>query len=149
MFTFATMKRTISILLLSVLLVTALEPTLAFHFCGGSFHSVGIGGELRTCCGGEMDAEPAGAPSLTLSEHHEPCCSGYAVEISTDTYQIPSVHPTAPAALRMDTLFVPCLPYSVADNYALSASCLRTTFPPGGLPRHTVDRLSLNCILRI
>jgi hypothetical protein len=145
-FTFVAMKRAISIFLLFTLLVTAVEPTLAFHFCGGSFHSVGIGDAGRSCCAGDMDAEPGG--STALAEHQESCCSGYTVEISTDNYQKTSTLSTIPA-LRMDTLFIPYLHCSVADNYSLSALYLKTTFPPGGHPNHTADLLALICVLRI
>jgi hypothetical protein len=57
------MKRIVSTLLLFLLPLVAMQPTLAFHFCGGSFHSAGIGEAGRRCCqGGMVDACPR--PSL-------------------------------------------------------------------------------------
>ncbi|MDR1555418.1 MAG: hypothetical protein LBS88_00085 [Tannerellaceae bacterium] len=146
------MKRAVSIGLLLVLLVTAMQPTLAFHFCGGSLHSVGIGSAGRMCCGGEMDAAPTGEASLAgtiaLSESAEPCCSGYTLDIATDTYQIPSALPTVPVLPPMDFLPPSCFPCSIADDYELSALSLPTAFPPGISTQYTSDRLALICVWR-
>jgi hypothetical protein len=147
-------KQTISIGLLFVLLVTSVQPTVAFHFCGGNFHSVGIGSaESNNCCGNDMDTWQAGNFSpegeIIFSEPALPCCSDYTIEISTDTYQISSAPSIAPTPYPADFLFTPCLPYSVANNSELPVSRLQTIFPPGCIALHTTDLLTLICILRI
>jgi hypothetical protein len=147
-------KQTISIGLLFVLLVASVQPTVAFHFCGGTFHSVAIGSaERNDCCGNDMDTEPAGDFSpggeIVISEPAFPCCSDYTIEISTDTYQISSVPSIAPPSYTMDFLFAPCLPYSVANNSELSVLHLPTISPPGNPPPCATDILAFTCILRI
>jgi hypothetical protein len=147
-------KRILSISLLFVLLVAAVQPALAFHFCGGHFHSVRMGGAGHAdCCGNNMDAEPAaGFPEdgeTAFSEFEIPCCSDYVVEIATDTCQRSSVHSIAPAPSAAASFFTPGLPCSLAGNPALPALRLQTIFPPGSTCFHAGSLLALICILRI
>jgi hypothetical protein len=142
------MKRGLSIFFLCILMAAAIQPTFAFHFCGGSFHSAHIGGAPRSCCEGEMDEEAAdfaaGAePAFAVPQ--VPCCSNYTVEIATDTYQAPAAFSLVVAA---PIVFLPAI-LSVADTACLPICLLQTIFPPGSPTHHTSDLLALFCILRI
>jgi hypothetical protein len=147
------MKRAISIGLLFVLLATAVQPTVAFHFCGGSLHAVGIGYAGDNCCTGGMDEEQAGGSprgsAAVFSEARVPCCSDYAIELSTDTSRGPSVLSVAPGPCQADSFLTPCTPGSLADGYELLALGLQFVFPPGKRLFYTADLLTLICILRI
>jgi hypothetical protein len=99
-----------------------------------------------------MDAETAGDASpvgaTTLAEPVEPCCSAYTLEIATDSYQKPSVLPTATILHPLDFLPVPCFLRSLAEDYELPVLRLQTVFPSGLSTRYTSDRLTLICIWR-
>ena len=150
---FVFMKRAISIALLFVLPLTAVQPTLAFHFCGGSLHAVGIGYAGSNCCTGGMDAGQSDGSrqggAAVFSEAALPCCSDHTIEISTDTYRAPSVLPAAPGACPADSFLKPCLPASLAGGYEPPALSLQSVFPPGERLFYTTGLLTLICILRI
>ena len=150
---FVFMKRAISIALLFVLPLTAVQPTLAFHFCGGSLHAVGIGYAGSNCCTGGMDAGQADGSrqggAAVFSEAALPCCSDHTIEISTDTYRAPSVLPAAPGACPADSFPKPCLPASLADGYESQPLSLQSVFHPGERLFYTTGLLTLICILRI
>ncbi|OAV71555.1 hypothetical protein Barb4_00602 [Bacteroidales bacterium Barb4] len=134
------MKRTLSILLLFLTLAAAVKPTLAFHYCGGSLHSVSLTGDdlQRSCCGGEEEEGEAGS-----------CCSDYTVEVATDDYQTPqqevsvgiSSHDLLPAFFVSDRL----LKRDAPDDFLI----IQRSFPPGGLAEYDADLLSLICVFRI
>ncbi|GHT07868.1 hypothetical protein FACS189426_02120 [Bacteroidia bacterium] len=128
------MKRLISIFTLAILLLTAVQPTLVFHYCGGSLHSVGwVNNELpKSCCGGE----------------HKNCCSNETLKIATDDFQLQQQDLTAFAQLVLNpVLFV------LSENLFLSESSgalvLQNIFPPGGLAKYNTAIIHLNCVYRI
>jgi hypothetical protein len=137
------MKRIISILLLVVLTVMAIEPTLAIHFCGGSIHSVGMVKAVKTCCGGMADddwrtvvAEPAGH-----------CCSDYTLELSTDDFRLPA---TAKTVSFHDISLMPAVLHFLPFHREYEPPVLisQTVFPPGAT-LHASATLALICIWRI
>jgi hypothetical protein len=127
------MKRTISFIILVSLLLTAVQPSIAFHYCKGELHSVGfIKKDLpKSCC----------------ANKHTNCCSDKVLTVKTDTFslhstgteiQLPAIaHPVFFAA--NDDWFFPC------DNNLL----LQQVFPPGGLARYRAEMRHLICIYRI
>ncbi|MDR1357718.1 MAG: hypothetical protein LBJ58_08630 [Tannerellaceae bacterium] len=143
------MKRIISILLLIVLPVMAVKPTLAVHFCGGSFHSAGLGEAGRACCGGmaeDAGGEDAGG-GVAVSDYAEPCCSDYTLALSTDTYQLQQTVKAVPLQHVADSLCAVFNP-SATSIYALPVPVRQKIFPPGAVHRRAQERLALVCVWR-
>lgn len=129
----ANMKRTISFILLIGLLLTAVQPSIAFHYCKGELHSVGfVKKDLpKSCC----------------KKNGPNCCSNKILKVKTDSFPI---HQTdtdiqTPAFLHplffvmSGDLIFPC------ENGLL----LQQVFPPGGLARYSAEMRHLICIYRI
>jgi hypothetical protein len=129
------MKRTVSIVLLIVTLVSSVQATLVFHYCGGKFHSAGLlKNELpKSCCDGE----------------HKNCCSNELLKIATDNYQLQQQDLTELAPLIQNPVL-----YLLFDNLFTSESddsfALQNIFPPGGLAGYGgADILHRHCVYRI
>ena len=127
------MKRLISVFLLSLITITAVQPTVVFHYCKGKLHSVGIvkGGLPPSCCGKCN------------------CCSNEIIKITTDDYQIQQE-----VLIEAFPLLLKPVLYIITDCFLSGYQSLHSplpppNFPPGGLARHTVDLLTLICIFRI
>ena len=128
------MKRIISIYTLAILLLTAVQPTLVFHYCGGSLHSVGLAKNEspKSCCGGE----------------HKNCCSNEILKIATDDFQLRQQDLTEFAQLVLNpVLFV--LSENLFSSESSDARVLQNIFPPGGLAKYNAEILQLNCVYRI
>ena len=82
------MKRGIAILLLTILIVSAIRPTVIAHYCGGTLQSVALAGEEITCSCGEMMEENASAGGVTLADPLSRCCTMHTFKISTDDFQL-------------------------------------------------------------
>jgi hypothetical protein len=128
------MKRLISIFMLTILLLTAAQPTLIFHYCGGKFHSVGLAKNEfpKSCCG----------------EKHKNCCSNEILKIATDDYQLQQQDLTELAPLVLNPVL-----YVLFDNLQPSESTdalvLQNIFPPGGLAKYSAAIIQMNCVYRI
>ncbi|MDR0865689.1 MAG: hypothetical protein LBO74_12270 [Candidatus Symbiothrix sp.] len=129
------MKRIISTSILTILLLTAVQPTLVFHYCSGSLHSIGlVNNELpKSCCGGE----------------HKNCCSNETLKIATDNFHVQQQDITEFAPLVQNPIL-----YLLFDNLFTSESndslALQNIFPPGGLARYGgADILHRHCVYRI
>lgn len=148
------MKRVVSSFMLAVLLLAAIQPTLAFHFCGGSLSSVGIGEEIKSCCDEMADVEStACAEDLegnmpVLSEPVKSCCSNYSVEFSTDMYQIPFTT-TSFVDLKPDFYPAICLLHVFFNRSSFALLLLQNLFPPGDTETYTNNLQILNCVFRI
>jgi hypothetical protein len=127
------MKRTVSFILLISLLLTAVQPTFAFHYCKGRLHSVSLVKKdlPKSCC-----------------EKNRPnCCSNKILKVKTDPF---SVNQTDKS---IQTPVIPHSVFFVASN-DLICSCendllLQQVFPPGGLARYGAELRLLICIYRI
>ena len=148
------MKRVVSSFMLAVLLLAAIEPTLAFHFCGGSFSSVGIGKEIKSCCEGMADVESAAyaedreGSAPVLSEPVKRCCSNYSVEFSTDKYQIPFITASF-VDLKADFYPAICLFHVVFNGGNFALPLLQNLFPPGNTKICAANLHILHCVFRI
>ncbi|GHT03996.1 hypothetical protein FACS189423_06020 [Bacteroidia bacterium] len=113
-----------------ILLLTAMQPTLVFHYCGNNLHSVDIGSDhSKHACNGK-------------------CCSDYKVTLATDDFQVSQETTEIPPLVSHPVLFV------LSGNLFLGTlpgipSILQFLFPPGGLATYSADLLTLICIFRI
>jgi hypothetical protein len=147
------MKRIVSIVMLFLMAVSAVQPTVAFHFCKGTFVSVGLGGGDGCCCGKAAADSPCGSeepplPGNRISEPYSSCCSDYPVELSTDDFQVSASEYAASGGAAIVPLFLPAdeLPgYAGRDD----ARMIRYLSPPGGVARSGMDILALICTLCI
>lgn len=127
------MKRTISFILLIGLLLTAIQPSIAMHYCKGQLHSVGFvkKDSLKSCCG------------KTQSN----CCSNKVLKVKTDTFPINQTDTEVYTMLFLQPLF-----FAVTDDLIFpceNSLLLQQVFPPGGLARYRAEMRHLICIYRI
>jgi hypothetical protein len=145
------MKKAIAFFLLSIMTLTALQPTVALHFCGDNLRSVAIGKIQKTCCESSIKNVTKSSPVKAENRISPPmntCCSTYMIELSTDNFQTPvqqSIVDFQQPTFN-PVLFPIDIPLKETDS--TSSSFLRR-FPPGGLARYCVDRLTMICIFRI
>jgi len=158
------MKRFTAILLLHFMLVSAVQPVLAMHFCGDKLYSFSL---LQTtsntgdCCGDIATREnrgpikghlPEGETDHrgTLDETHASCCDTQLLKPGTDEYQ----NTTEQLTYRITSL-------SIEGAGAILASLINLTepeantslpllkFPAKGLYLKDVSILTYICIYRI
>jgi hypothetical protein len=123
------MKRILAIQVILIVLLTAIQPALVLHYCGGKLNSIGLvkTGLPKSCCGGEGDN----------------CCSNQIFKIATDDYQLQqqdfteifSQVPIPGFFLLSDNLF---------SGESFDPLVTQHTFPPGG-----VDLIHRFCVYRI
>lgn len=125
------MKRVFSILLGILLSLSAVQPTVVFHYCAGALRSMNFGErELpHHCCG--------------------KCCSDYKVTLSTDDYQ-----PVQKEIIDFaNTILQPAAFHFFDDffpkNDFLFSYLIQHFFPPGGTAKYGFDLLRVICIFRI
>jgi hypothetical protein len=81
------MKKVIAVFLAVITFVASSHVTVAFHYCGGEFHSVAlVSATVENCCEGE-DLEHR-SPCNGAEFQSEKCCSNHIQQISTDDFQI-------------------------------------------------------------
>jgi hypothetical protein len=82
------MKKIIAVFIAVVTFVASLNVTVAFHYCGGEFHSVALAATaVKGCCEGEDEHRSVGADNIAVLQGEE-CCSSHIQQISTDDFQI-------------------------------------------------------------
>jgi hypothetical protein len=138
------MKKSISIVLLLVMLVAGAHPVLAFHFCGEELYSFGMAGsgvEESCCSAGEPATDDGISPS------HTSCCDIQKISISTDDYQnqLPQSN-YQPISLDHVWLAPERLSNRIMPENPLLTN---NAFPPGGLAIQHIDILTGICIFRI
>lgn len=126
------MKRAIVFITLTSLLLTAIQPSIAFHYCKGELYSVSfVKKDLpESCC-----------------EKNSPgCCSDEVLQIKTDSFSIHRTDNGMQAPAFLQAVF-----FAVRDVLILSCEnlLLQHVFPPGGLARYCVAVRHLFCIYRI
>ena len=127
------MKRTISFIILISLLLTAVQPSIAFHYCKGKLHSVGfVKKDLpESCC----------------AKKQTDCCSNKILKVKTDSFPINQTDTDIQApAFPQPEFFV------VSDDLIFPSGnnlLLQHIFPPGGLARYSAEMRHFICIYRI
>jgi hypothetical protein len=140
------------------MLPTTVQPTFAFHYCGGVLRSIGVmNGSLRAscCCAAETGAacshsedplqRPADNDGATVRKLVKTCCSDYTIEISTDHFQ--TVQTESCFVLR-PVSFLPCQSLNLSNCCRLPVQQYGFP-PPGKFAGHKADLLTLICIFRI
>ncbi len=143
------MKRAISIFLLFIMMLIAIHPVVAMHYCGGELHSLNLyqPDHESSCC---MMADFDDAPNLQMVMHQSNCCEFDSIEISTDDFQhqantidlIPLLSSIANSWFTINNLFALNQPEKNTDNFL-------NEFPPKGLFMEDVSILTYICIYRI
>jgi hypothetical protein len=130
---FHRMKRVLLFFLLSVMSLVAIQPTLAFHYCGGSLHSVGMTDEepQKSCCGKSA------------------CCSHYTAKLTTGDFQLPQQDSTIGTDLVPNSILHVLFDTILIERDSTDSLVLQRIFPPGGLAKYNADLLTLVCIFRI
>ena len=143
------MKRIISIFLTLLVLLAAVHPTLALHYCGDNLHSIKVLAEAKaaSCCAhpdiqSERDAAYPGDNYL-FSESMNGCCSFYYIEMSTDDFQQQAIDSNMPklSVAPICDLSI----YSILQGYQSTPGVNLQTFPPGDIFREGGFRLSIIC----
>lgn len=135
------MKKTVSIALLLLVLLVAVHPALALHFCGGNLRSVSLVDEHEICC-----CSDTGISDSSAGNFKKGCCSTAVVELSTDQYQSQSLTVrSVPVAFE---LAVPDFLLSLFSHCSYSGYSDDAT--PHAPPfREGRQLLVLHCIFRI
>lgn len=139
------MKRFTAIFSLIIMLITAIQPVIAMHYCGDELSSLQVyqtTDSHDTCCN---DIE-----HNDTSISNKPCCETEVVKLSTDEYQTKSIQPE----LRIYPLSIDVLGYAVINQLnteePVSNTFLTTLkFPTKGLYLDDVSILTYICIYRI
>ena len=158
------MKRFTAILLLHFMLVSAVQPVLAMHFCGDKLYSFSL---LHTtsnsgdCCGDIATQEnrgpikghlPEGETDHrgTLDDTHASCCDTQLLIPGTDDYQAKTEQPVSRiASISYEgaaALLIPLFKLSEPETNTLS---LIQNFPSKGLFLQDVRLLTYICIYLI
>ena len=159
------MKRTIAFVLLHVILLVAIHPVVAMHFCGGEFHSFNFysADDEHACCHTEMEAVvEKHKDSCCQTEGEEldykfdfsrftatesSCCSFEIVEMQTDDFQIhadnSNSNPTQ-FSLENTLLFISTLFPSNETECSISNSL--KDFPPKGHFMQDVHLMNYLCV---
>jgi hypothetical protein len=129
--------------------VTAMQPALAFHFCGGALVSVGLADTGRCCCGKETgeDAE-CPAPDDGIAQPVESCCSNYTVELSTDEFRTTPDTCCGKEPSAAGTAVLLAAGWSGCD-VRNDAPLIQHLSPPGTPAASGTDLLALICTLRL
>ena len=79
------MKRFTTILLLTIALLTALHPVVAFHYCSGNLASMEFfTQESSCCCYSDTDLNRLQENVI----HEKDCCNTVSLDIATDDYLV-------------------------------------------------------------
>lgn len=134
------MNRTAAILITLLVLLVAVQPVLAFHFCSGRLVSVEVATEnnVNTCCSGTQHSGTSGDNIIKGT-----CCHTTIATLSADNY----VHQEA----RQQTIPLSISTIISAGNILsglISEPAVSTwhNTPPGYLPATGKDHLVRFCV---
>lgn len=150
-----------AIFLLHVMMLVAIQPAVAMHFCAGRLHSLNLlnPDDNDPCCKQEVDPayrvsteaeNPYPNDYCGLSKSHDNCCDYRLIQISTDDYQT-SVEQLNAA----NTLFSFENEWFTLNNLSgitrpeTNTVSVQHYFPPGGLFLRDMSLLAYICIYRI
>ena len=139
------MKRFTAIFSLIIMLITAIQPVIAMHYCGDELSSLQV---YQTTDSNEICCNDIGHNDASISG--KPCCETEVMKLSTDEYQIKTVQPE----VRISAISIDLLGRAIIDQLITTESdsnTLLTTlkFPPKGLYLDDVSILTYICIYRI
>lgn len=139
------MKKTLSILFASLILISGMHLTMATHFCGGVFAAskISFSGELASC---GMESSKEACP-IHGNRIHSDCCKDNVLTYSVDN----NFSPSSPIIVDLlksisQTLFIPInISYrSFSTIHSLSSNVI----PPGELMANSVSLVDI-CVFRI
>jgi hypothetical protein len=158
------MKKVTALFLLLMMMLSAVQPVLAMHFCGNelySFSLVQTSGNLHSCCDNVEQTEKHSHKTENLSigdlhlnfilgEANETCCNTQLLTLVTDDYQKKTEQSVSRIASFSYEGSVPLL----ISLFKLSESETNTfpslqDFPPKGLFLQDVSLRTYLCIYRI
>lgn len=139
------MKRFTAIFSLIIMLITAIQPVIAMHYCGDELSSLQV---YQTTEGHDICCNDIEHNDASISG--KPCCETEVMKLSTDEYQTKTVQPD----LRIYPLSIEVLSYAVINQLnteePVSNTFLTTLkFPTKGLYLDDVSILTYICIYRI
>ncbi|WP_129593692.1 hypothetical protein [Seramator thermalis] len=158
------MKKVTAIFLLLMMMLSAVKPVLAMHFCGNelySFSLVQTADNLHSCCDNIEQTEkqtpktvniPVGGPHHTciLGEANETCCVTQLLTIDTDDYQGKTEQLVSHmASISFDDAFALLIPLFRLSEPETNTLSFFQDFPPKGLFLQDVSLLTYICIYRI
>ncbi len=145
------MKRAVSIFLLHIMMLVAIHPVVAMHFCGGKLFSLNLiqDNNDHSCC--MVEENHFTQPSETdIDINQASCCHFDTLEISTDEFQN-QTNSTIPISLlsSMENNW-----FTINDLFSLNepeknTTCPQDEFPPKGLFMEDICLLAYICIYRI
>ncbi|MDR2040926.1 MAG: hypothetical protein LBP98_01235 [Tannerella sp.] len=141
------MKRTIATVMVIWMALTAMQPALAFHFCGGSLVSVGLADTERCCCGKETGEDTTCPAPEGIAGPVESCCSNYTMELSTDEFRTTPAGGCGKEPPAGQVALPPAGWYGCDGRN--DAPPIRPLSPPGTPAASSTHRLALLCTLRI
>ncbi len=148
------MKRTISILLLLLMLVISVRPMMSMHFCQGKMFSVSLlkaAGD-HSCCGGMSADMEKSQKQVSAMPHfmgdHGTCCKTQKVYVATDNFN--SQVELSIAKLLPSFVYVGLI-FKYLINITEPESLIKAQFfsPPDKLSKKSVDLLALICTFQI
>ena len=139
------MKRFTAIFSLIIMLITAIQPVIAMHYCGDELSSLQV---YQTTDSHDTFCNDIEHNDTSIS--NKPCCETEVMKLSTDEYQIKTVQPE----VRISAISIDLLGRAIIDQLITTESdsnTLLTTlkFPPKGLYLDDVSILTYICIYRI
>ncbi|WP_298652931.1 hypothetical protein [uncultured Proteiniphilum sp.] len=159
------MRRTTAILLLPIMMIFAIQPVIALHYCGGELQSLNLFAQQTATDIGTVHAADQGDKHSCCDSHRtetgrhdcewhaagDGCCDTELLELTTDDYQN-----------KAEQQVCHLLPLSIDNVGAIltrlfklpdtETDILRTShpdFPPEGLFLKDVSLLTYICIYRI
>lgn len=152
------MRKGLTIFLLNVMALVAIQPVLAMHYCGGKLYSwnLFVNNDDSSCCqtkeieNSDCSAETSEKHNYNLNKSHDNCCDFETIQVSTDDYQ------NKTQEINSDKLSVSIenVWFILNDlfNDKISephTTLLQNDFPPGGLFLQDVSILNYICVYRI
>lgn len=152
------MKRGIAVFLLSVMVLVAVQPVIAMHYCGEELYSWDffISNDNSSCCPTNIaefshhSASSSENHDCNIGVAHDNCCDFETIQVSTDEYQN-KVQESNPAevSLSIDNVWF-TLNYLLRETQPEKKILLpQKDFPPSGLFMQDVSILNFICIYRI
>lgn len=139
------MKRITAIFSLIVMMIVAIQPVIAMHYCGNELSSLQI---YQTNGVGDFCCEGTDYHDVLISDNF--CCETEMIKLSTDEYQTK----TEQSELRVSPISTDTLGYTLISQLITNKSEANSfltslKFPTKGLYLEDVSILTYICIYRI
>lgn len=147
------MKRITAILLLIIMVVSAVQPMFAMHFCDGELHSFSLlknsAGD-ESCCDDHASLLQNDSHICTLDLNIDNCCDIQYIKVATDDFQNKTENISSRILNLLPDYFsilITGLPKLTDINKDTPGT--NTDFPAAGLFMKDVSILTYICIYRI